>query len=199
MIVALSIGRKESKGFPGKNTYPVLGRPLMAYSLMAAQNSSYVDDIYISTDSSAIAKTAERYGAKIIRRPRFLASDTALGEDCFVHGYRQIKKSGKKTIEFMVLIFCNAPTVLSRMIDEGIEFLRRNPKFDSAVSVSRYNMWSPSRARKIAGDGCLKPVVSCESFRHTAKITCDRDSQGDIWFADGGVSVVRPRCLEDMQ
>jgi CMP-N-acetylneuraminic acid synthetase len=38
-VVALMIGRGGSTGFPGKNLYPVLGRPLMAYPLMAAAAS----------------------------------------------------------------------------------------------------------------------------------------------------------------
>ena len=31
MIAALMLDREESVGFPGKNTTPVLGRPLMNY------------------------------------------------------------------------------------------------------------------------------------------------------------------------
>ncbi len=49
--VALLIGREGSLGFPGKNTYPVLGRPMIAYPLMAAQSSREVQRTYISTDS----------------------------------------------------------------------------------------------------------------------------------------------------
>lgn len=37
MIPALILGRKGSQGFPGKNTMLVLGKPLMAYPLIAAQ------------------------------------------------------------------------------------------------------------------------------------------------------------------
>jgi hypothetical protein len=29
-------------------------------------------------------------------------------------------------------------------------------------------------------------------------LNCDRDSQGDVWFADMGVSIVRPKNLEDL-
>ena len=39
MIIAILIGRKGSRGFPGKNTYKVLGRPLCEYPLMAAKKS----------------------------------------------------------------------------------------------------------------------------------------------------------------
>lgn len=84
------------------------------------------------------------------------------------------------------------------LIEEGVAVLRGNPDYDSAVSVSRYNMWSPLRARRIAASGLLEPFVPFEVFGGPATLNCDRDSQGDVWFADMGVSVVRPGCLEHL-
>ena len=54
MIVALMLGRENSEGFPGKNTFPVLGRPMMNYPLMAASAAKLVDNVYVSTDSTKI-------------------------------------------------------------------------------------------------------------------------------------------------
>ncbi len=201
MIVALLIGRERSVGFPGKNVCPVLGRPLMVYPLLAAKNAKTVDRVYISTDSPKIKEIGKTHGAEIINRPPELCIDSALGEDALVHGYRFIKdalKREKKKIEFMVLLHCNSPTILPETIDEGVRVLRENPDYDSAVTVSRYNMWSPLRARRIGGDGLLHPFVPFETFGDPKTLSCDRDSQGDVWFADMGVSVVRPRCLENI-
>ena len=201
MIVALMLGREGSLGFPGKNVYPVLGRPLMVYPLLAAKKAESVDAIYISTDSEKIKEIGLKYGAKIIDRPPELCAPEALGEDAFVHGYNYIKnelgKKGKE-IELMVLLFCNAATILPKTIDEGVEILRKNPELDSAVTVSKYNMWSPLRARKIGEDGLLHPFVPFETFGDPNTLNCDRDSQGDAWFADMGVSIVRPYCLENI-
>ena len=47
MIAALLLGREGSVGFPGKNLYPVLGRPLMEYPLLAALNAKSVDEVYL--------------------------------------------------------------------------------------------------------------------------------------------------------
>ena len=77
--------------------------------------------------------------------------------------------------------------------------LRDNPKLASAVTVSRYNMWSPLRARRMDSEGCLQPFVAFEVFGDPKTLNCDRDSQGDVWYADMGCSVVRPRCLEDLE
>jgi len=198
MIAALLIGREGSVGFPGKNVYPVLGKPLMAYPLLAARNSKLVDKIYISTDSEKIKSIGREYGAEIIDRPPELCTKEALGEHAFVHGYRTIMERMGTPPELVVLLFCNAATILPETIDVGITILRNHPDYDSAVTVSRFNMWSPLRARKIGDDGLLHPFVPFEVFGNPKTLNCDRDSQGDVWFADMSVSIVRPTCLEHL-
>jgi hypothetical protein len=199
MIPALLLGREGSVGFPKKNFYPVLGRPLMAYPLMAAKNAELVDKTYVSTDSPKIKDIGRSHGAEIIDRPAELCTSTALGEHAFVHGYKHIRDNSGETIELVVLLFCNAATILPETIDAGIRALCENPGYDSAVTVSRYNMWSPLRARKIGGDGLLHPFVPFEVFGDPNTLNCDRDSQGDVWFADMSVSIVRPHCLENLE
>lgn len=201
-IVALLLGRKGSTGLPGKNTLPVLGRPLVAYPLIAARESEHVDQIFVSTDSSEIAAIGREHGAEVIDRPPELCTPEALGEDAFKHGYEVIRERlarvGKE-VELMALLFANAPTVTGHLIDRGVESLRADPTLDSAVTVSRYNMWSPLRARRLTEQGTLEPFVPFETFGDPATLNCDRDSQGDVWFADMGLSLVRPRCLEALE
>ena len=97
------------------------------------------------------------------------------------------------------MLMCNAATITTESISTGIKVLRKNPQYDSAVTVSRYNMWSPLRARKIGDDGFLHSFVPFEAFGDPKTLNCDRDSQGDVWFADMGASIVRARCLENIE
>ena len=60
-------------------------------------------------------------------------------------------------------------------------------------------MWSPIRARKMDDSGCLVPFVPFEAIEGFDGLNCDRDSQGDVYYADMSVSVVRPHCLEFME
>jgi hypothetical protein len=198
MIAALMLGREGSVGFPGKNLYSIFGRALMEYPLLAVKHAKCVNAVYVSTDSEKIKEIGRNHGAHIIDRPDYLCSKEALGEDAYVHGYEYIRDSSEKKIELMVLLFCNAATVSAGLIDEGIEVLREHPEYDSAVSCSAYNMWSPLRARRETAEGLLEPFVPFETFGDPKTLNCDRDSQGDVWFADMGVSIVRPRCLEKL-
>lgn len=202
MIAAILIGREGSSGFPGKNIHPVLGRPLVAYPLMAANATPSIDKVYVSTDSSAIMEIAREYGAEVIDRPAYLCTKEALGEDAYVHAYELIKKDCAERgeeLELLVLLMANAPTISAEILEEGIRVLREQPETDSAVTVSCYNMWSPLRARKIVDDGHLQPFVPFETFGDPKTLNCDRDSQGDVWFADMGVSIVRPKNLDLME
>ncbi|MCP4378241.1 MAG: cytidylyltransferase [bacterium] len=200
MIVALLMGRKKSQGFPGKNLYPILGHPMAYYPMKAAIDCPAVDKTYLSTDDERLMELAGEVGVEVIVRPDELCTGEALGEHVYVHAHEVAKERNKDAkIEMVVLLMCNAPTVEPGIIARGIKALSENPEYDSAVSVSRYNMWSPLRARKVADDGLLHPFVPLETFGDPKTMNCDRDSQGDVWFADMGVSVVRPKCLEDLE
>lgn len=201
MHTALLIGRKGSVGFPGKNTTKVVGRPMMVYPLLAAVNAPSIERIYVSTDCDEIKGIAESFGAEFIERPPELATKEALGEDAFAHGYREIRDRlarENKKVDSVTLLFCNAATISADLLEEGIRALEADETIDSAVTVSIYNMWSPLRARRMGADGLLQPFVPLEAFGDLSAMTCDRDSQGDVYFADMSVSIVRPRCLEDL-
>ncbi len=171
------------------------------WPLNAAQECSDVDRIYVSTDDPDIVAVAESFESHIIDRPDYLASDAALGEDAYVHAHGVVQADAQREgvhVEMYVLLMANAVTVTSGQISEGVVVLRERPDMDSAVTVSCYNMWSPLRARRITDGGLLQPFVPFEVFGDPKILNCDRDSQGDVWFADMGVSVVRPQNLEDL-
>ncbi len=202
MICALMMGRAGSVGFLKKNTQEILGRRLFEYPLIASKKSKYVDKIFVTTDCPIISRVSKKYGATHIERPKKLANAKALGEQVYEHGYFAIKKLlnlNGKDIEFIVLLMANAPTITAQLIDKGIKILRKNKNYDSAVTTSIYNMWSPLRARKLNKKNLLRPFVPFETFGNPKTLNCDRDSQGNVYYADMSVSVVRPRCIENLK
>ncbi len=200
MIAALLMGRKGSKGFPGKNLFMVKGRPMSYYPMKAALDCKLIDKVYLSTDDEALMELAEKMGVEVIIRPAELCSDGALGEDVYAHGYEYIKRENPgDEVDILVLLMCNAPMVSSDTLKKGINILKDKPEVDSAVTVSRYNMWSPLRARKIDGKGLLQPFVDPRILGDPEKLNCDRDSQGDVYFADMGASIIRPVNLHNLK
>jgi CMP-N,N'-diacetyllegionaminic acid synthase len=63
--VALVPARAGSRRVPGKNVAALGGHPLLAYSIVGAQESGVFGDVVVSTDSEEIAEVAERYGATV--------------------------------------------------------------------------------------------------------------------------------------
>src|SRR3989338_1270224 len=112
MISALILGRKGSQGFPGKNTFRVLGHPLAYYPMRAAIETPEIEEVYLSTDDPDLMKIAEENGVKVIQRPPHLATSEASGEETFVHGWREIERRHlDQKIELLVLLMCNAPMI----------------------------------------------------------------------------------------
>jgi N-acylneuraminate cytidylyltransferase len=67
--------RGGSKGLPGKNIKPLLGKPLIQYSIEVALSIPEIDKIFVSTDDASIAEIASKNGAIVIDRPAALAQD----------------------------------------------------------------------------------------------------------------------------
>lgn len=72
---AFIFARGGSKGLPRKNILPLAGKPLLKYSIDTALASSYINQVFVSTDDVAIANVARDSGAIVIERPSELAAD----------------------------------------------------------------------------------------------------------------------------
>ena len=166
MIPAILVGRKGSKGFPGKNTYEVMGRPLCYYPSEVARKIKLIDQIYFSTDCPKMKNFAQEKKYKIIDRPVELSQSHSNPEEVFLHAYEQILIEEKiNKVELLVLLMANCVTITAEKIIDGIKILRSNPEYDSAITVSSYNSYSPHRARKIDKDGLLQPFLPFEKFQ----------------------------------
>jgi len=179
MVAAIMIGRKGSKGFPGKNTHVVGGKPMCEWPLLAAQR--VVDKIYYSTDDEDVHEIAKRYGERIPRPPE-LATDEALGEDVYAYCAARIQSP------LLVLLMANSPCVSRAQIEEGVNAVSSG-RYKSACTVSKYNMFHPTRARN-RGDSLYHYYLD--------GATCDRNSSSDAWFYDCGCAVVRRVSLSEM-
>ncbi len=198
MIAGLLIGKHKSMGCPGKNIRPVLGRPMVEYAFIAAKQSKYIDALFASTDSPHIAEIGKRYGAEHIERPPELATPEALTEDALIHAFEEMQKRTSKPVEIIVLLFANSPTILPERIDQGIKLLLDDPSLDSAFTVCKYNMWAPLRARRIDENGLIQPYVPFEVLGDPSEMSSIRGAEGDCYFCDLAVQILRDRCFTNM-
>jgi CMP-N-acetylneuraminic acid synthetase len=196
MVAGLLIGKDKSLGVPGKNTRPLLNRPSCEYALMAASACPQINRLFVSTDSIIIAETGKKYGATHIMRPPELATPQSLTEDVLLHAFDAIESTVGKPVDLIVLLFANSPAVNPRLLTEGIEALKEKPEYDSAFSVSKYNMFSPARAKKVSADRTIAPFIDLDALGEISSI---RDSQGDCYFVDFSVQIMRRSCFTNMK
>ena len=83
--------RGGSKGLPGKNIKPLLGKPLIQYSIEVALQISGIDKVFVSTDDTDIAKVALDNGAIVIDRPTELAQDNSPEWQAWQHAINWVK------------------------------------------------------------------------------------------------------------
>ena len=62
--IAVIPARGGSKRIPNKNIKNFLGEPIISYSIRTAIESKCFEDVFVSTDSNAIRRVANKYGAK---------------------------------------------------------------------------------------------------------------------------------------
>lgn len=102
--IAIIPARSGSKGLPDKNIRPMLGKPLMAYTIEAALNSGLFARVFVSTDAQRYADIAEQYGATVpfLRSDR-LSGDRASSWDAVEEALQMWEARGERFDRFALL------------------------------------------------------------------------------------------------
>ena len=102
--IAIIPARSGSKGLPDKNIKLLNGKPLMAYTILAAINSNEFDEVMVSTDSPRYAQIAKEYGAKVpFFRSAETSSDSASSWDMVEEVLCKYRRLGKEFNSFCLL------------------------------------------------------------------------------------------------
>jgi CMP-N-acetylneuraminic acid synthetase len=134
-VLALIPARGGSKGLPGKNIKPLLGKPLIAWTIEQAMASKYVDKVIVSTDDEEIAEVAKNYGAEVpFLRPKELAKDDSPTIDAILHALNFFSKKGED-FNLLALLEPTSPLRDTEDIDRCIRVLLDNEQAESIVSV----------------------------------------------------------------
>lgn len=126
MILGTICARGGSKGLPGKNTKPLLGKPLIAHSIEQAQQSGLFDHIAISSDSDEILDIGIRYGLLPIRRPEHLATDESGKIPVIVHAVNEVEAWAGEKFDIVVDLDATSPLRLPSDIVAAVDMLAGN-------------------------------------------------------------------------
>lgn len=213
-ILALIPARSGSKGLPNKNIRPLLGKPLLAWSIKAARASRYVDRVVLSTDSSEYARIGREHGADVpFLRPAELASDTAPSIDFILHAIDTLAAGGEE-YDILVLLEPTSPMTEASDVDAALEALVAQPQMSAAVGVSAMETQHPAfavrrndetgRIMPLAGGDFgslprrqeLEPVFALDGSFYLSTIDALRTERGFCHGATMGIPTDRHKALE---
>ncbi|MEA3641707.1 MAG: pseudaminic acid cytidylyltransferase [Lamprobacter sp.] len=117
--------RGGSKRIPRKNIRDFCGKPMMAWSIAAAQASALFEHIIVSTDDDEIAAVAEAQGAEVpFRRPAELANDHAGTTEVIAHATQWALAQGW-SLEAVCCLYATAPFVQATDLQAGLQRLQQ--------------------------------------------------------------------------
>jgi CMP-N,N'-diacetyllegionaminic acid synthase len=136
-VLATICARGGSKGLAGKNIRPLLGKPLLEYTIECARACPRVGHIVISTDSDEIAAAAEACGMPVpFRRPPAYASDSAAKIDSIRHATLFVEEHDDFYPDIVVDLDVGVPLRAPEDITACIDVLAKDPELDGAITLS---------------------------------------------------------------
>lgn len=153
-VIAVIPARGGSKRIPRKNIREFCGKPMVAWSIGAAKESSLFDHIIVSTDDHEIADIARQWGAEVpFMRPAKLADDYT-GTNTVVKHAIQWYQDRAHSISLACCIYATAPFIRPEYLRKGHDKLINSDK-SFAFSVTSFP-FPIQRAIRIDGMGEVK-------------------------------------------
>jgi N-acylneuraminate cytidylyltransferase len=152
-VLAIIGARSGSKGLPGKNVRPLLGRPLLSWAISTAKSCRRVERVLLSSDSEEYAAIGREYGAETpFLRPAEHATDTAIELGYIRHALHWLAENQSYRPDLVVRICPTAPLIRAEDIDRCIELLAGDPQADSVIIMTPARE-HPRKVVKIGPDG----------------------------------------------
>lgn len=130
--IAIIPARGNSKRLPGKNIKYLGGIPLLVHSIKYAQQFSFVDDIYVTTDNLEIKNIALQFGAKVVDRPNEISGDF----EPTVSALKHVLDSLSDDVENVILLQPTNPLRPSNLLEEAFKLYEKS-NVDSLFTVSQ--------------------------------------------------------------
>ncbi len=193
-ILAIIPARGGSKGLPGKNVRPLLGHPLISYSILAAQHSKFITRTIVSTDDETIANVAKQYNAELpFTRPAELAQDLSTDLEVFTHALEWLSKNENYVPDMVVQLRPTSPVRLNGMIDVCIEKMLNNTAADSLriiteAPITPYKMWTVTN-----GEEAMQPLMHLDSVPEFYNMP--RQKLPKVYWQIGALDVIKTTVI----
>jgi len=180
--IAIIPARGGSKRIPGKNIRVLAGKPMIAYTIMAACNSGLFDRVVVSTDSPEIAEVAHKYNAEVpFLRDHGLADDFTPVSAVTADALTRLDPTGDR-FESVAQLMPNCPLRTADDIKDSYQQFRKTAA-DSQISVVCYGWQNPWWAMRRNERNELKPLFEEQITARSQDLPTLYCPTGVIWWA----------------
>lgn len=156
--IAVIPARSGSKGLKDKNIKLLAGKPMMAYTIGAAETSGIFDCVHVSTDSGEYARIAREYGADVpFLRSGELSGDTAGSWDVVRWTMEQYAKRGQE-FDCVTLLQPTSPLRTEEDIQKAYQLMQEK-QADAVVGVCEMDH-SPLWSNTLPEDGNMNGFLN---------------------------------------
>ena len=194
-VLTLITARGGSKSVPRKNLLNISGKPLIYWTIKAANESKLISRVIVSTDDDEIADIARSYKAEVVMRPSELSGDFSRDIEFHHHVLNYLRNSESYVPDYVVNLRPTVPFRNPEIIDQAITNFSKCPNADSLRSVhiseqTPYKMW------KIGENGFLETITN--SINHEEPYNTPRQLLPIIYWQDGYIDITRPEIIIEM-
>ncbi|MBF0124381.1 MAG: acylneuraminate cytidylyltransferase family protein [Magnetococcales bacterium] len=156
-VLAVIPARGGSRGVPRKNVRLLAGRPLIAWSIGAAQACPAIDRLIVSSEDDEIIEVAQQWGCEVpFRRPAALATDHASSIDVLLHALDTLADQQQR-YDWLLLLQPTSPLRTDEDIQMALRLCRRD---DVAAVVSLVAAAHPPQWSYYLDHDVLQPVMA---------------------------------------
>ena len=178
--------RGGSKGVPNKNIKLLNGKPLIQYTIDAAQKIAKDEDICMTSDSDLIINTVKNLGLNVpFKRPANLAKDYSGTYEVLLHAINFYKEKGK-IYDTIILLQPTSPLRNEKHIKEALELY--TDQIDMLVSVKETESNPYYVLFEENSDGYLK---KSKEGNFTRRQDCPK-----VWEYNGAIYIINVKVLE---
>lgn len=202
-VLAVIVARGGSKSIPKKSIALCAGKPLMFYTIDAANKSKNITRLIISTDNQEMANLASSCGVEVpFMRPKELAEDLTPDLPVFQHVLNTLKEKENYIPDVVVHLRPTTPLKSAEDIDKGIELILENEDAHSVRSICE-PMHTPFKMYELKeGEKFLSPLLTKvfpETFeKYPEAYNMPRQLLPKVWRHSGYVDVIRPFVILEM-
>ena len=186
--VAIIPARSGSKGVKDKNIKLLAGKPLLAYSILAAKLTKNIDRVIVSTESGHYADIAKKYGAEVpFLRPKEISKDNSTDYEWIRHTIDWLKKEKGTIPNYLVHLRPTTPFRDPAYMEKAIESLKSD---NNATALRSVHEMSETAYKTVEIDkGYLKSI--CSGSFDLDVINQPRQQFPKTYVANGYIDIYR--------